>query len=319
MAYEEIQTRETNKKMAMEQRQVLADLFRSKNRPVVSRPSFEQAYILTRDIVDKWRAFIRYVPVASGFLCVLCVPSHPWGQDRSIRNEPLSRRRGTLYADLIFFRMDLDLFLCISIYESNFLWVRGFLVVGWPMLCIFTLIRRRSALTTDSEVAGIHSRTLSPPKKAFGSVPSSRPPWWIGHCCQLSGWLESALRLYRPVSFSFFCPPPRIRINKEKESGNSSGWDRWSSPDVLGFGYWCICSSSGRTKQEIMDRENLVRSADSSRNKKSASRSGTDRLGSGFDESCLYRGGRGCVWSPPEGKYAAKKEAAWAGGWDFYK
>ena len=75
MAYEEVQTRETNKKMAMEQRQVLADLFRSKNRPVVTRPSFEQAYILTRDIVDKWRAFIRYVPVASGFLSVLCVPT----------------------------------------------------------------------------------------------------------------------------------------------------------------------------------------------------------------------------------------------------
>ena len=59
MANEEVKTKEYYKKVAVEQRTVLGDLFRHKNRPIISRPSVERVFILAKEEVERWRAFIR--------------------------------------------------------------------------------------------------------------------------------------------------------------------------------------------------------------------------------------------------------------------
>lgn len=59
MADEEGKTREHNKQIAADQRVVLQDLFRSKNRPNPLTEMANEIYVISKDVIEKWRAFVR--------------------------------------------------------------------------------------------------------------------------------------------------------------------------------------------------------------------------------------------------------------------
>lgn len=59
MADEEGKTKEYYKQMAMDQRAVLQDLFRSKNRPDPLTEMAKEIYVIAKDVIEKWRAFVR--------------------------------------------------------------------------------------------------------------------------------------------------------------------------------------------------------------------------------------------------------------------
>jgi len=59
LANEEVKTREHYKQIASEQRTNLHDLLKHRNRPDLSLESVSEVYILAKDLVEKWRAFIR--------------------------------------------------------------------------------------------------------------------------------------------------------------------------------------------------------------------------------------------------------------------
>jgi len=59
LADEEVKTKEHYKRIASEQRTNLQDLLKHKNRPNLSLESVSQVYILAKDTVEKWRAFIK--------------------------------------------------------------------------------------------------------------------------------------------------------------------------------------------------------------------------------------------------------------------
>lgn len=59
MANEENQTKERNKQMAVEQRTVLQDLFKGKNRPNPYVEINAEIFMLDKEVIDKWRAFVR--------------------------------------------------------------------------------------------------------------------------------------------------------------------------------------------------------------------------------------------------------------------
>lgn len=59
MADEEGKAKEHNKQMAANQRAVLQDLFRSKNRPNPLTEMAKEIYVIAKEVIEKWRAFIR--------------------------------------------------------------------------------------------------------------------------------------------------------------------------------------------------------------------------------------------------------------------
>lgn len=63
MAEQEGQTKESNRLLAMEQKSLLQDLFRSKNRPDPFEEQKGEIYVIAKEVIDKWRSFVRYVCV----------------------------------------------------------------------------------------------------------------------------------------------------------------------------------------------------------------------------------------------------------------
>lgn len=59
MADEEVKTKEYYKQMAMDQRALLQDLFRCKNRPSPFVDVDSEIYVIAKDVIEKWRAFVR--------------------------------------------------------------------------------------------------------------------------------------------------------------------------------------------------------------------------------------------------------------------
>jgi hypothetical protein len=47
----------------MEQKSLLQDLFRSKNRPDPFEEQKGEIYVIAKEVIDKWRSFVRYVCV----------------------------------------------------------------------------------------------------------------------------------------------------------------------------------------------------------------------------------------------------------------
>ena len=71
MAEQEGQTKESNKQLAMEQKVLLQDLFRAKNRPDPFSPQNSEIYVIAKEVIDKWRSFVRYCRLASCVLYIL--------------------------------------------------------------------------------------------------------------------------------------------------------------------------------------------------------------------------------------------------------
>ena len=65
------QTKESNKQLAMEQKVLLQDLFRAKNRPDPFSPQNSEIFVIAKEVIDKWRSFVRYCRLASCVLCIL--------------------------------------------------------------------------------------------------------------------------------------------------------------------------------------------------------------------------------------------------------
>lgn len=59
MVEQEGQTKESNKQLAMQQKAVLQDLFRCKNRPDPFAEGNSEIYVIAKEVIDKWRAFVR--------------------------------------------------------------------------------------------------------------------------------------------------------------------------------------------------------------------------------------------------------------------
>lgn len=59
MVNEEVKTKEYYKQMAVDQRAVLQDLFRAKNRPDPLVEMSKEIYVIAKDVIEKWRAFVR--------------------------------------------------------------------------------------------------------------------------------------------------------------------------------------------------------------------------------------------------------------------
>ena len=59
MANQENQTKESNKQLAMDQKSALQDLVKSKNRPNPFADLGCDIYVLPKEVIDKWRAFIK--------------------------------------------------------------------------------------------------------------------------------------------------------------------------------------------------------------------------------------------------------------------
>ena len=53
MAEQEGQTKESNKQLAMEQKVLLQDLFRAKNRPDPFSPQNSEIYVIAKEVIDK--------------------------------------------------------------------------------------------------------------------------------------------------------------------------------------------------------------------------------------------------------------------------
>ena len=58
-ADEEGKTKEFYKQQAVDQKVALSDLARQKNRPDPARDWPSEVYVLARNVVDKWKAFIK--------------------------------------------------------------------------------------------------------------------------------------------------------------------------------------------------------------------------------------------------------------------
>ncbi|EFX68348.1 hypothetical protein DAPPUDRAFT_63211 [Daphnia pulex] len=52
-------TKESNRLLAMEQKSLLQDLFRSKNRPDPFAEQKGEIYVIAKEVIDKWRSFVR--------------------------------------------------------------------------------------------------------------------------------------------------------------------------------------------------------------------------------------------------------------------
>ena len=61
MVEQEGQTKESNRQLAMEQKALLQDLFRAKNRPDPFAAQNGEIYVIAKEVIDKWRSFVRYV------------------------------------------------------------------------------------------------------------------------------------------------------------------------------------------------------------------------------------------------------------------
>lgn len=59
MVEQEGQTKESNKQLAMQQKALLQDLFRCKNRPDPFAEGNSEIYVIAKEVIDKWRAFVR--------------------------------------------------------------------------------------------------------------------------------------------------------------------------------------------------------------------------------------------------------------------
>ena len=60
IANEEVKAKEYYKEIAIEQRSILQDLFKHRNRPDLSKDSTHEVYVIAKDLVEKWRAFVKY-------------------------------------------------------------------------------------------------------------------------------------------------------------------------------------------------------------------------------------------------------------------
>ncbi len=65
MVEQEGQTKESNRQLAMEQKTLLQDLFRAKNRPDPFLERNGEIYVIAKEVIDKWRSFVRYVCLIS--------------------------------------------------------------------------------------------------------------------------------------------------------------------------------------------------------------------------------------------------------------
>ena len=59
MADEEGKTKEYFKKVAADQKSLLQDLFKSRNRPNPFVGPSSEMYLIAKDVMEKWRAFVR--------------------------------------------------------------------------------------------------------------------------------------------------------------------------------------------------------------------------------------------------------------------
>ena len=82
MAEQEGQTKESNKQLAMEQKVLLQDLFRAKNRPDPFSPQNNEIYVIAKEVIDKWRSFVRYVSFKILYKTDSTVRTESWTGER---------------------------------------------------------------------------------------------------------------------------------------------------------------------------------------------------------------------------------------------